>query len=66
MVKGRDNAVAATVHTQIVASHANPIVISAVEHVTQDTARSAPLGTVLIFESYDGMRRRAAANAGRS
>jgi hypothetical protein len=37
----------------------------AIEHVTQDgtSARSAPSS---IFESYDGMRRRAAAAAGRS
>eukprot|EP00966_Prymnesium_polylepis_P242271 5603086-Prymnesium_polylepis.1 len=32
MVKGTDNAVGATAHTQIVASHANPIGISAIEH----------------------------------
>ena len=36
MVKGRDNAVGATVHTQIVASHSNPVVVMAIEHVTQD------------------------------
>eukprot|EP00966_Prymnesium_polylepis_P093162 2157016-Prymnesium_polylepis.1 len=34
-------------------------------YVTQDVG-FCPLGTVLIFESFDGMRRRAAANAGRS
>ena len=34
MVKGRPNAVGDTVHTQIVASHSNPVVIMAIEHVT--------------------------------
>ena len=65
MVQGKANAVGSTVHTQIVASHSNPVVVSATEYVTQDGTFS-PLGTVLIFEAYDGMRRRAAANAGRS
>eukprot|EP00966_Prymnesium_polylepis_P118998 2750576-Prymnesium_polylepis.1 len=36
MVKGRMNAVGETVHTQIVASHGNPVVVSAIEYVTQD------------------------------
>eukprot|EP00966_Prymnesium_polylepis_P150546 3477458-Prymnesium_polylepis.1 len=30
MVKGRMNAVGETVHTQIVASHSNPVVVSAI------------------------------------
>eukprot|EP00966_Prymnesium_polylepis_P048841 1130405-Prymnesium_polylepis.1 len=36
MVTGMMNAVGATVHTQIVASHPNPVVIMALEHVTSD------------------------------
>eukprot|EP00966_Prymnesium_polylepis_P241580 5586859-Prymnesium_polylepis.1 len=48
LVKGKINAVGETVHTQIVASNANPIVISAIEHVTQDAHGTfCPLGAVL-------------------
>ena len=65
MVKGRANAVGDTVHTQIVASHAHPLVVEAVQHVTRDGSFS-PLGAALVFESYDGMRQRASAVAGRS
>eukprot|EP00966_Prymnesium_polylepis_P202984 4702835-Prymnesium_polylepis.1 len=62
MVKGRMNAVGETVHTQIVAFHSNPVVVSAIEYVTQD-GTFCPLGTVIIFESYD-LRRDAVAGGG--
>eukprot|EP00966_Prymnesium_polylepis_P126372 2922509-Prymnesium_polylepis.1 len=65
MVQGMANAVGGTVHTQIVASHSNPLIVSAVEHVTRDGGFS-PLGAVLIFETYDAMKQRAAAHAGRA
>eukprot|EP00966_Prymnesium_polylepis_P182943 4239018-Prymnesium_polylepis.1 len=65
MVKGQANAVGDTVHTQIVASHSHPLIVEAIQHVTCDGSFS-PLGAVLIFESYSGMRQRASAAAGRS
>eukprot|EP00966_Prymnesium_polylepis_P120734 2789837-Prymnesium_polylepis.1 len=65
MVKGRENAVGATVHSQIVASHPNPVVIMAIEHVTGDGSFT-PIGHTLVFESYTRMTQRAAGSAGRS
>eukprot|EP00966_Prymnesium_polylepis_P007620 174922-Prymnesium_polylepis.1 len=62
MVKGQANAVGDTVHTQIVASHAHPLIVEAIQHVTRDGSFS-PLGTVLIFV-LRVVRRHAAARVG--
>eukprot|EP00966_Prymnesium_polylepis_P275317 6361133-Prymnesium_polylepis.1 len=65
MVNGMMNAVGSRVHTQIVASHTNPVIVGAIEHVTQDGS-FCPLGAVLVFESYIAMTQRAASAAGRA
>eukprot|EP00966_Prymnesium_polylepis_P311002 7185504-Prymnesium_polylepis.1 len=65
MVQGKANAVGGTVHTQVVASQCNPVIISAIEYVTQD-GTSAPSSSLRRTTACGGAQRRTRAGRSRS